>query len=102
MIKIKVPELLKKHGMNATDLFRQGNIAYGTAVRLAKGQGTAISFDVLESLCKLFEVKVLAVNILVNKSKNKVFRGVKGRRSGFKKAIVTLEPGKVIEFSKGA
>ena len=58
MIKIKVPELLKKKELNATDLMRKGNIAYGTALRLSKGEGDGITFEVLESLCKLFEVKV--------------------------------------------
>ena len=58
MIKVKVPELLKERGLNATDLMRKANIAYATAYRLSKGQGTAISFDVLDSLCKFFEVSI--------------------------------------------
>ena len=58
MIKVKVPELMKRKGLNATDLMRKANIAYGTALRLSKGEGDAITFDVLESLCKLFEVQV--------------------------------------------
>lgn len=44
--------------MNATDLMRKANIAYATAYRLTKGEGSAISFDVLTSLCKLFDVGV--------------------------------------------
>lgn len=48
MIKVKVPELLAQHNMNPTDLMRRGNITYATAFRLSKGQGTAISFDVLK------------------------------------------------------
>ena len=58
MIKVKVPKLLKERGLNATDLMRKANIAYATAYRLSKGQGTAISFDVLDSLCKFFEVSI--------------------------------------------
>lgn len=58
MIIVKIPQLLKEHGFNATDLMRKGEIAYATALRLSKGEGTAISFDVLESLCKLFNVGV--------------------------------------------
>lgn len=49
---------MKKKGFNATDLMRNGNIAYGTALRLSKGEGDGITFEVLESLCKLFEVNV--------------------------------------------
>ena len=58
MIKVKVPELMKERGLNATDLMRKANIAYATAYRLSKGEGTAISFDVLSSLCDFFEVPV--------------------------------------------
>jgi putative transcriptional regulator len=58
MIKVKVPHLMDKNGMNATDLMRKANIAYVTALRLSKGEAQAISFEVLESLCKLFEVQV--------------------------------------------
>lgn len=58
MIKIKVPELLKKKGWNATDLMRKGNIAYGTALRLSKGEGDGITFDVLEAICELFDAEI--------------------------------------------
>lgn len=58
MIKVKVPELLKERGMNATDLMRKANIAYATAFRLSKGKGTSISYDVLDVLCKFFDVPV--------------------------------------------
>ena len=58
MIKVKVPELLKQRGLNATDLMRKASIAYATAFRLSKGKGTAISFDVLDALCGFFEVPV--------------------------------------------
>jgi DNA-binding Xre family transcriptional regulator len=58
VIKVKVPQLLKERDLNATDLMRKANIAYATAYRLSKGQGTAISFDVLSSLCDFFEVPV--------------------------------------------
>jgi DNA-binding Xre family transcriptional regulator len=58
VIKVKVPELMKERGVNATDLMRKANIAYATAYRLSKGEGTAISFDVLSALCDFFEVPV--------------------------------------------
>lgn len=58
MIKFKISELLKERGMNATDLMRKGNISYVTALRISKGEGTAISFEVLDNLCKLFQVGV--------------------------------------------
>ena len=58
MIKVKVPELMKAKGYNASDLMRKANIAYGTALRLSKGEADAMSFEVLESLCILFDARV--------------------------------------------
>jgi DNA-binding Xre family transcriptional regulator len=58
MIVVNVPRLLEKNQFNATDLMRKGNIAYATALRLSKGEASAISFDVLNNLCELFQVGV--------------------------------------------
>lgn len=49
----------------------------------------------------LFKVKVQAVNTLRVKGKEKVFKGKIGRRSGMKKAIVTLAEGQVIDMDSG-
>lgn len=49
----------------------------------------------------LFEVKVKAVNTLINKGKTKFFKGRKGFRSDAKKAMVTLEPGQMIDTGTG-
>ncbi|MCB1680359.1 MAG: 50S ribosomal protein L23 [Rhodospirillales bacterium] len=54
-----------------------------------------------EAVEVLFGVKVKAVNTLIQKGKNKRFRGVKGRRSDFKKAVITLEPGQTIDTETG-
>lgn len=49
----------------------------------------------------LFSVKVKAVNTLVRKGKVKRFRGIKGRQSNVKKAIVTLVDGQSIDVATG-
>ena len=49
----------------------------------------------------LFEVKVTAVNTLVQKGKMKSFRGQRGRRGDTKKAIVTLAEGDSIDITTG-
>ncbi|MCC9625685.1 50S ribosomal protein L23 [Thalassospira sp. MA62] len=49
----------------------------------------------------LFGVKVKAVNTSVVKGKTKRFRGISGRRSDFKKAMVTLEEGQSIDVTTG-
>ncbi len=50
---------------------------------------------------KLFNVKVEAVNTLVMKGKEKRFRGRKGQRSDWKKAIVKLQAGQTIDLTTG-
>jgi len=49
----------------------------------------------------LFGVKVKGVNTLIQKGKNKRFKNVMGRRSDFKKAIITLEDGQTIDVGAG-
>ena len=49
----------------------------------------------------LFKVEVKAVNTLIHKGKTKRFRGLPGRRSDVKKAIVTLAPGQSIDVTTG-
>ncbi len=69
-----------------------------------------VMFDVARSASKpqikeavetLFGVKVKAVNTLVRKGKMKRFRGIRGRQSDVKKAIVTLEEGHSIDVTTG-
>lgn len=50
---------------------------------------------------QLFDVKVLAVNTLRQKGKTKMFRGRRGRRNDYKKAIVRLEEGQSIDVTTG-
>jgi large subunit ribosomal protein L23 len=57
--------------------------------------------QIKEACEKLFKVNVLSVNTILNKGKAKVFRGRRGRRSDFKKAIVTVKQGQTIDISAG-
>ena len=49
----------------------------------------------------LFEVKVKSVNTLRQKGKNKMFRGRRGRRRDYKKAMVCLADGHSIDVTTG-
>ncbi|MGO8916960.1 MAG: 50S ribosomal protein L23 [Stellaceae bacterium] len=49
----------------------------------------------------LFKVKVTAVNTIRVKGKTKRFKGELGRRSDYKKAIVTLAEGQKIDVTTG-
>ncbi|MEM7443179.1 MAG: 50S ribosomal protein L23 [Pseudomonadota bacterium] len=57
--------------------------------------------EIKQAVEGLFEVDVTRVNTLVQKGKNKRFRGIKGRRPDTKKAIVTLAEGQQIDVSTG-
>ena len=50
---------------------------------------------------KLFDRKVKAVNTVLTKGKQKRFRGKLGKRSDYKKAIVTFEDGQDIDVTQG-
>jgi|SRR5680860_1291888 len=62
---------------------------------------TATKPQIQEAVEKLFNVKVKAVNTLNRKGKKKRFRGVMGKRSDIKKAIVTLVEGQSIDVTTG-
>jgi large subunit ribosomal protein L23 len=50
---------------------------------------------------KVFDVKVVSVNTLRQQGKRKVFRGRRGQRSDYKKAIVRLAEGQSIDVTTG-
>ena len=62
---------------------------------------SATKLDIKLSIEKIFSVKVLTVNTILQKGKVKRFKGVLGRRSNTKKAIVTLASGDTIDLSVG-
>ena len=77
---------------------------------LVSETGGQVIFDVARKATKpeikaaveaLFGVKVEAVNTLVRKGKTRRFRGVAGRQSDVKKAIVTLADGQSIDVTTG-
>ena len=73
-------------------------------------EANAVVFEVAKDASKplikeavetLFDVRVKAVNTLVQKGKVKRFRGRMGRRADTKKAYVTLEEGHAIDVTTG-
>ncbi|MGP1394986.1 MAG: 50S ribosomal protein L23 [Inquilinaceae bacterium] len=61
----------------------------------------ATKTEIRQAVEMVFEVKVTAVNTLRVKGKTKRFRGIKGRRSDQKKAMVTLADGQSIDVTTG-
>jgi large subunit ribosomal protein L23 len=62
---------------------------------------TATKKDIKEAVESIFNVKVVSVNTLIRKGKNKIFKGRPGKRSDVKKAFVRLAFGSKIDFEKG-
>jgi large subunit ribosomal protein L23 len=62
---------------------------------------TATKPQIQAAVEQLFGVKVKAVNTLNRKGKIKRFKGILGKRSNVKKAIVTLEDGQSIDITTG-
>ncbi len=58
---------------------------------------TATKPKIKKAIEVLFDVKVKGVNTMIQKGKTKRFKGIVGKRSDFKKAIITLEDGQVID-----
>lgn len=78
----------------ATLLSDQNKVVFKTPL-------TATKTEIKAAIEALFKVKVVSVNTIRVKGKKKVFRGVEGRRSDVKKAIVTLAAGQSIDVTTG-
>ena len=78
----------------ATMANERGQVTFAVAITATKPQIKA-------AVEMLFNVKVTAVNTIVQKGKAKTFKGRPGRRSNMKKAIVTLAEGQNIDLMGG-
>ena len=57
--------------------------------------------SIKKNIEKIFKVNVVKVNTINLKGKVKLVRGKKSTKSGYKKAIVTLKKGQMIDLSTG-
>ncbi|MEW6597611.1 MAG: 50S ribosomal protein L23 [Pseudomonadota bacterium] len=87
---ILAPHITEK----ATVLSEQNKVVFKVALDATKD-------EIAAAVEELFKVKVTKVNTVVTKGKTKRFRGIMGRRSDFKKAIVTLADGQSIDVTTG-
>lgn len=89
------------------EIIRQPHVTEKATLGSQNGQVTfqvplsATKPSIKEAIEVLFDVKVKAVNTLIQKGKNKRFKGIVGRKSDFKKAVVTLEDGQSIDTGTG-
>lgn len=85
---VRAPLITEK----ATLLSERNQVVFKVALSATKPQIKA-------AVEKLFDVKVLAVNTLVQKGKTKRVKGRPGRRSDIKKAYVKLAEGQSIDLT---
>ena len=78
----------------ATLLSEQNKVVFRVA-------GDASKDEIAAAVEALFKVNVTKVNTINVKGKTKRFRGIVGRRSDVKKAIVTLAEGQSIDITTG-
>ncbi len=57
--------------------------------------------SIKRSIEKIFKVNVIKINTINLRGKTKLVRGKKTKRSGYKKAIVTLKKGQSIDLATG-
>lgn len=55
MLKINIQDKLKEKGLNKNQFAKLAQIGYPAACALYNGETTKISFDTLESICKVLE-----------------------------------------------
>ncbi len=58
--------------------------------------------QIKEAIEAIYEKKVVSVNTILTKGKTKRWKGKPYKRSDFKKAIVTLAEGEMIDITEGA
>jgi large subunit ribosomal protein L23 len=78
----------------ATLLSEQNKVVFKVAKDATKD-------EIAAAVEALFKVNVTKVNTMIVKGKTKRFRGIMGRRSDVKKAIVTLADGQSIDIATG-
>ena len=78
----------------ATRVSEHGQVVFKVRLDASKA-------EIKDAVQNIFDVKVTAVNTLVQKGKTKRFRGRPGRRNDVKKAFVTLAEGQSIDVTTG-
>ncbi len=66
-----------------------------------KVAGDATKPQIKEAVEAIYDKKVASVNTIVTKGKTKRWRGKPYKRSDFKKAVVTLADGEMIDITSG-
>ena len=87
---IKFPVVTEK----STKISENNQFVFKVAIDTSKS-------EIKKAIEKVFKVKVEAINTIKIKGKRKIFKGTKGKRSDFKKAVITLVKGETLDYSGG-
>ena len=100
----KKPQLKKRHFKEAYKILKEPHVSEKATVLneqdkyVFKVYSSANKTETKKAVESLYGVRVKDVNIVNIPRKRKIFRGMEGFKSGYKKAIVTLEKGQKIEI----
>ena len=93
--------------MEARDIFIRSIVTEKSTALMEHGKYTfrvplaATKIQIRQAVEQIFKVKVQAVNTMRYEGKLKRMGRTQGRRSDWKKAVVTLKPGEAIELFEG-
>ena len=93
--------------MEARDILIRPIVAEKSTALMEQGKYTfrvplaATKIQIRQAVEQIFKVKVQAVNTMRYEGKLKRMGRTQGRRSDWKKAVVTLKPGEAIELFEG-
>jgi large subunit ribosomal protein L23 len=87
---VRAPVITEKATMGS----EHGQVTFRVPLDATKG-------EIKAAIEMVFKVKVTAVNTLRQLGKTKRFKGVVGKRTDIKKAIVTLAEGQTIDVTTG-
>ncbi len=84
---LKSPHITEK----ATDLAKDNRYIFKVYEKANKP-------EIKKSVEKLYDVDVLSVKIIKVAPKKRIFKGIRGERKGYKKAVVEIKKGQKIEI----
>ena len=93
--------------INSTDSIRQPIVTEKATIlseqnkTVFKVHSGANKNAIKKNIEKLFKVNVIKVNIINTKTNNKIKQGKLSKKSGYKKAIITLKKGQSIDLTTG-
>ena len=78
----------------ATRILENNQVVFKVSKRATKPQ-------IKNAIEALYNVEVISVNTINIKGKSKIFKGIKGKRTDIRKAVIRLKEGQSIDLSSG-